>query len=230
MNNVAYCATDWEGLTIPNFRCPVRASKFLKKHGFRRLPADRERVFLKDLHFAYDYARKVRSRLIIDLEVAILSGKDLNLAFNYIKDIIEEPVPGWVHIFKQSPEYLVRYAREILRGPLPAEYEECLIGDFASCFEYAWQVYDGRLPDNLHNYMLVHSMSNSPQTKYRGHKTKLPSFVDFDPARIDSKTYVNFIEWQRKNLHRLVVHYAKMYEVDVSKPINELLWELEHGR
>lgn len=230
MNSIAYCASDWGKLEIPSFRCPDRAYKFLKKHGFHRLPADRERVFLKNLSLGYDYARKVRSRLIIDLEIEIFRGKDLNLAFNYIKDIIEEPVPGWLHIFKQSPEHLVKYAREILHDRLPPEYEECLINDFSSCFEYAWQVYDGRLPTNLHNYMLIHSMSGSSQTKYRGHKTKLPAFVDFDPVRIDSKTYINFIEWQRKNLHRLVVHYANMYDVDVNKPINDLLWELEHGR
>jgi hypothetical protein len=229
MKILPYDATDWQGISIPKFRCPERAWKFLKKHGFRRLPADRETVFLKSASMAVDYARKIGSRLPVIFEREII--RQPSLALQYFQSVVEERVPEYEHIFKTEPKLLVEYAYSIIKGRLPEEMELWLMGDPYSCFEYSWQILDGRLPEVLHNFMFGATLDKNFEGKrYRGCRSKLDGYEEYNPSYSNPQEYFEYIKWQRKNLHRLVVHYASMYGVDTSKTINEFLEELKNGR
>lgn len=229
MEIIQYDPLDWQGIEIPKFRCVDRAWKFLKKHGFRRLPADRERVFLKSPSRAVDYAMKIGSRLPKDFELVII--KDAQLALNYIQRVVEARVPEYEYIFKNHPKLLVDYAKNIFKGRLPEEMELWLMGDPYSCFEYAWQILDGRLPEALHNYMFGATMEgDGTGRRYRGCASKLNDYEEYNPSYSSAKEYFEYIKWQRKNLHRLVLHYASMYGVDTNKTLDEFLMELKNGR
>jgi hypothetical protein len=230
MEVVPYDPTDWEGVEVPKFRCVERAWKFLRRRGFRRLPANVETVFLRSPAKAVDYAKRVRSRLPKQYEDLIMKDSP-NLAYTYVRDIIETPYPEYVKHFQNDAKLLVQYAFEVLKGPLPEHLEMCLIGDPYSCFEYSWQILDGRLPETLHNYMFGAMMDDKfSGNRYRGCPSKLDGYHEYSPDYSNPKEYFEFIKWQRKNLHRLMLHYAKMYNVDTGKSVQELLHELEHGR
>lgn len=215
-------------IDIPKFRCPDRAWKWLKKHGFGRLPADRELVFLKSLSMAIDYAVRIDSRLPKIFEDKI--KENIELAYRYVQDVIEAPFVEYEGVFNKSPKILVKYAKNVLKSRLPAHLEICLMGDPYSCFEYAWGVLDGRLPEDLHNYMFGANMDSSFGRRYRGkHNSKLHDADEYNPDHQSPSTYFEFIKWQRKNLCRLVKHYAEVYSVDSAKPVSEFLYELENG-
>ena len=223
-----YDPTDWGDIKIPKFRDPERCFKFLKKHGFNRLPAHVEPVFLKDLGLAIDYARKADTRLPIEFENALM--EDPKLAYRYIVQVIGAPFPEFESAFSKNPSILVEYAKDILRGPFPEHLENCLAGDAFSCFEYSWQILDGRLPETLHNFMFCANMDSGLGRKYRGYKSKLHQAEEYNPDYSSPQEYFEFIKWQRKNLHRQIKHYQKIYGVDDSKSVGEFLYELEHGR
>lgn len=214
---------------VPKFRDADRAYKFLKKHGFYRLPEHIEKVFLKNLELAVDYARRVPTRLPKDFELALMDNP--KLSFRYITEVIRKPFPEFEPVLQKSPPLLVEYAKTILNGPLPEHLENSLAGDPYSCFEYAWQILDGRLPETLHNYMFCANMDTALGKRYRGgYKSKLNEAEEYNPDYSCPKEYFEFIKWQRKNLHRLILHYQKIYNVDGSKSVSEFLYELEHGR
>ena len=232
MDIVPYDPGEWvvdgKMLSIPKFRCVDRAWKFLKKHGFSRLPADRERVFLKDASVAVDYARRIRSRLPVEFEQEII--RNPRLALDYFQSVIQDRIPEYEHIFKTEPRLLVEYAHNIVKGRLPEDMELWLMGDPHSCFEYAWQILDGRLPEVLHNYMFGANLDKEVSKRYRGCPSKLNDYEEYSPGYSSPQEYFEYIKWQRKNLHRLVVHYASMYGVDTGKTIDEFLSELKNGR
>jgi hypothetical protein len=209
---------------VPNFRDADRAWKFLKRHGFYRLPSKSERSFLKNLDLAIDYARRVGTRLPEEFEVEI--RKSSQLSFDYMSKVIGRD-DNFADVLDSV--LLVRYSKEILKGRLPEHLEDRLIGDPHSCFEYSWQILDGRLPERLHNYMLAMSVGECDK-KYRGYKTKLIDNEEFSPDYSGANSYFEFIKWQRKNLFRLINHYGDMYGFDSSVSLGEFLYELEHGR
>lgn len=228
MEVVEYNPADWQGIHIPKFRCAERAWKFLKKHGFCRLPPNRECVFLKYPSMAVDYARKIRSRLSSEYEREII--KDPQLALNYFKTVVEARVPEYEFIFKSNPRLLVEYAYTLVKGRLPEDMELWLMGDPHSCFEYAWQILDGRLPEVLHNYMFGATLDKNLSNRYRGCPSKLNDYEEYSPSYSSPQEYFEYIKWQRRNLHRLVLHYASMYGVDTGKTLDEFLLELKNGR
>lgn len=213
---------------IPKFRDAERAWKFLKKHRFNRLPEHIELVFLKNLDLAIDYARRVGTRLPVIFETALMENP--KLSFEYISNVIRAPLAEFEPTLSKEPSLLVRYSREILEAPLPEHLENCLAGDPYSCFEYAWQILDGRLPETLHNYMFCANMDNSYGRRYRGYNTKLEQADEYSPDYVTPQSYFEFIKWQRKNLHRQISHYQKIYGIDSSRSVGEFLHELEHGR
>lgn len=225
---VPYNALDWSGVHVPKFRGADRAWKFLKKHGFRRLPARSELAFLDDLNKAIDYANRIRSRLPEIFEVEI--KKDPAVTWKYISEVILERCEEFEETLSKSPAHLVLYAKDILRGHLPEHLEVCLAGDPHSCFEYSWQILDGRLPEILHNFMFCANMDSSVGRKYRGYKSKLSGYEEFAPDYSSPQIYFEFIKYQRKNLHRQIVHYQKIYGIDKTKSVAEFLHELEYGR
>jgi len=230
MDVVPYNAADWDGVSIPKFRCVERAWKFLRRRGFRRLPASVEAVFLRNPTKAVEYAKRVYSRLPQAYEDVIMNHGP-ELAYTYVRDVIQAPCPEYVKYFQSSKPLLVKYAFELLKGPLPEHLELLLIGDPHSCFEYAWSILDGRLPEVLHNYMFGAMMDGKFEgSHYRGCNYKLDGYHEYNPDYSNPKEYFEFIKWQRKNLHRLMLHYSKMYNVDTDKSVRELLHELEHGR
>jgi hypothetical protein len=230
---VAYDPMDWvrdgETVHIPKFRDADRAYKFLKKHGFYRLPERSELVFLKDLKLAIEYARRVPTRLPEVFETEI--KKDPKLTWDYISQVLNCRSEDFEESLSKSPPLLVQYSKEILHGALPENLENCLVGDPYSCFEYSWQILDGRLPETLHNYMFCANMETESGRRYRGtYKCKLNDAEEYNPDYSSPKEYFEFIKWQRKNLHRLITHYQKIYGVDNNQTVAEFLYELEHGR
>lgn len=228
MNIVEYDPTDWGDIQIPKFRCVERAWRFLKKHGFRRLPADKERVFLKSPKYCVDYAVRIRSRLPVEYERVIITNP--TLALDYFQKVVNERVPEYEYVFRNQPALLVEYSKTIIKGRLPEEMELWLMGDPHSCFEYAWQILDGRLPEVLHNYMFGANLETTHGRKYRGYNNKLEGYEEYCPDYSSPKEYFEFIKWQRTNLCRMILHYANMYGVDTTKTISEFLHELKNGR
>ena len=226
---VEYDPLDWQTIKVPKFRDAGRAWKFMKKHGFRRLPANVELVFLKDLKVGIDYAQRIRSRLPAVFENEI--KKDSQLSWEYVSRVIQAPIEDFEESLSKRPALLVQYAKEIVEGPLPEHLEVCLAGDPHSCFEYAWQILDGRLPETLHNFMFCANMDKDTYSRrYRGYKTKLKEAEEYAPDYSTPETYFEFIKWQRKNLHRQISHYQKIYGIDSEKSVGEFLHELEYGR
>lgn len=225
---VPYDARGWEGVHVPKFRDAERCWKFMRKHGFRRLPERTEDVFLKNIRMAVDYAERIHSRLPIKFEVLIMNDPELSL--DYLFKVIHAPLEEFEPALSKSASVLVRYAKTVLEGPLPEHLEHHLIGDPHSCFEYAWQILDGRLPEALHNFMFGANMDSRIAAKYRGYVSKLNDAEEYNPSNSSPSEYFEFIKWQRKNLHRLIIHYGKAYGVDSSKSVGEFLYELEHGR
>lgn len=226
---VEYNSLDWAHVKVPKFRDASRAWKFMKKHGFRRLPERSELVFLKNLKLAIDYAERLRSRLPVVFEAEI--KKDTGLSWEYISRVIQAPLEEFEESLSKDAAILVKYSKEILNGPLPEHLENCLAGNPYSCFEYAWQILDGRLPETLHNYMFCAIMDTNYGRRYRGgYQSKLNDAEEYNPNYISPQTYFEFIKWQRKNLHRQIQHYQKIYGIDSSKSVAEFLYELENGR
>ena len=56
---------------------------------------------------------------------------------------------------RSSPYYAVLYAINKIKGRLPSEVEECLVGDPEACLLYSERVICGPLPDFLHNSMVL---------------------------------------------------------------------------
>lgn len=220
---------DW-GKKVPKFRDAARAWKFLKKEGFRRLPVDIELVFLKDINLCVDYAIRIDSRLPKVFEDKIMS--DIDVGFRYLRDVIGGPIKEYEDNFKNHPKILVKYAKEVLKSRLPEHLELCLVGDPYSCFEYSWGVLDGVLPEILHNYMFGAVMDSKFIKKYRSSiwQSKISDAEEYNPDYASPQEYFEFIKWQRKNLYRLVIHYANMHNVDTTRSVNEFLYELENGR
>lgn len=214
---------------VPKFRNVKRCKLFLKKHGHRRLPPYAENVFLKDLQAGIDYACRINSRLPEHFEREI--KKDSQLSFNYVLNVIQEPFPEFEDSISQIPTNLVVYAKEVVKGRLSEKLESCLIGDPYSCFEYSWQILDGRLPETLHNFMFCANLDTNISPRYRGcYQRKLDEADEYNPDYSSPKEYFEFIKWQRKNLHRLIEHYRKIYGFDSSRSVGDFLYELENGK
>ena len=56
---------------------------------------------------------------------------------------------------RANPYYAVLYAINKIKGRLPSEVEECLVGDPEACLLYSERVICGPLPDFLHNSMVL---------------------------------------------------------------------------
>jgi len=225
---VPYNPLGWTGIHVPKFRDADRCWKFLKKHGFRRLPERTEDVFLKDVSLAIDYAQRIHSRLPPKFEREIMLSPSYSLT--YLQNVINAPLEIFEESLSKDADILVQYAKTILCGPLPEHLENCLIGHPHACFEYAWQILDGRLPESLHNFMFGANMDSRIENKYRGYVRKLNDADEYSPSHSSPNEYFEFIKWQRKNLHRLIIHYGKAYGVDSSKTVAEFLYELDNGR
>lgn len=225
---VAYDPLNWSGIKVPKFRDPERCWKFMKKYGFSRLPEQIERVFLKDLSLAIQYAQRIHSRLPKEFEDQI--KKSPELTWDYICKVIKVPCEEFENSIAERPMVLVEYSRNIVQGRLAEHLENRLVGDPYACFEYAWQVLDGRLPENLHNFMFGAVMDSNFSRKYRGYKSKLHDGDEFSPDYVTPSTYFEFIKFQRKNLCRQIKHYSECYGIDDTRSVSDLLHELEHGR
>lgn len=56
---------------------------------------------------------------------------------------------------KNKPYYAVLHAINFIEGRLPEEVEACLGDDPEACLLYAKKVMKGKLPDHLHNKMVL---------------------------------------------------------------------------
>jgi len=224
----SYDASFWSS-RVPKFRTTERAKSWMKRYGWSRLPVNIERVFLKDAHDCVEYARRIGSRLPKEYEDFIMNFST-DLALDYLTNVVRGPLPEYEDCIKTT-EGLVTYAKDVIRGRLPEHLEIKLIGDPYECFEYAWGVLEGRLPESLHNYMYGASMDDSVKSIHRGYGVyKMDELDYYSSTEGGPKEYFEFIKVQRKNLYRLVSHYAKVYELDTSKSIGNLLCELKNGR
>lgn len=66
--------------------------------------------------------------------------------------------PEVVRRIKGRPYYAYLYARNVLKGRLPARLEIVFKDDPQSAYLYSQNVLGGRLPDPVHNALVMYSM------------------------------------------------------------------------
>ncbi len=67
---------------------------------------------------------------------------------------------------RERPYYAFLYARNVLKGRLPAKLEEVFVGDPRSAYLYAKHVMKGRLPDFVHNGLILSNIENKDDQKF----------------------------------------------------------------
>lgn len=67
---------------------------------------------------------------------------------------------------KKRPYYAFLYALNILGGRLPPHLEEIFIDDPESAYNYARLVIKGRLPDVVHNALIIQSFEKNDMKQY----------------------------------------------------------------
>lgn len=111
-------------------------------------------------------AEKVNEKLI-----QCLSGDSRSL-YRYASEL-DERLPLDLESTISEPKYAFLYAKEILRGRLPAEMEDVFFGDIYFAAKYAFEVIRGfsscRLPDQLHTFMVMKSFEEPDNEHIRAY-------------------------------------------------------------
>ena len=133
--------------------------------------------------------------------------------------------------FREKPQRLYEYAR-YLGTRLPEDWENDLAGDPYVCSKYAYQFLNGRLPENLHNFMLLANMGDySERRVYYSERARVIDVKEnFEFNYCGAKSYFDFIKFQREDLAHKIRHYLDCYGMDSSKTIHDFLHELDFGR
>jgi hypothetical protein len=114
------------------------------------------------------YLRHVRNKGADVSEVLVdsLAGDNRNL-YRWARDFGR--LPKHLEDTMTESRFLFLYAKEVLRGRLPSHLEFRLIGDDYHSGKYAFDIIRGfapvRLPDEMHNFMLMKSFEE-PDNEY----------------------------------------------------------------
>ena len=125
-----------------------------------RLPPSFESLLLPDPLLIVNYALAANEKIEGDL-LDHLKGNSRELV-RYARR--HGRLPKHLEDSLTEPRWLVSYAQNVLEGRLPEHLEDRLIGDEFNVEQYALKVVRGRasarLPDSLHNYMVMKSFEN----------------------------------------------------------------------
>lgn len=67
---------------------------------------------------------------------------------------------------RKRPYYAFLYAMNILKDRLPAKLEELFASDPESAYKYAKYVIKGRLPDFVHNALIINSFEKNEMKQF----------------------------------------------------------------
>jgi len=123
-----------------------------------------EKAILEGLDWtAFYYARAMGRRWEL-AEKKILAGKDPATCFDYANEVIKDRWPEAEKFIVKNLDFALRYAIHFFGGRWE-EYEKAIINDPERCYRYAKDAIKGRLPEHMHQAMVMHSFSN-PQDKW----------------------------------------------------------------
>lgn len=71
--------------------------------------------------------------------------------------------PSVVRRLRGRPYYSYLYARNVLKGRLPASLEVSIAGDPQSAYHYAVEVVGGQLPDPVHAALMMYSLHSKDE-------------------------------------------------------------------
>ena len=98
-----------------------------------------------------------------ELEKIIITSPEW--AYNYADHVIKD---RWIEAEKiiiNDPYCAYLYARDVIQGRW-IEAESVIATDSGSAFYYALDIIKGKLPENMHNAMLLHYMNDDFHVKY----------------------------------------------------------------
>lgn len=106
------------------------------------------------------YASETEKALPEDLEKIIWQHKDS--AFSYIT-LFNKKVPSeWEEeVFNSfEPDEIIHYAISFFQGRLPENLEFLLLNDMEKCYVYSKEICFGKLPEKMHNALLLKSFED----------------------------------------------------------------------
>lgn len=131
-----------------------------------------EKAILKGRDWTSFYYARVMGRRWEPGEKKILAVKDPSTCFDYANEVIGGRWPEAEKLIVKNLDFALRYAIHFVGGRWEM-YEKAIINDPERCYEYAKQVMKGRLPEHMHQAMVMHSFSqpdNKWIKKYLGSK------------------------------------------------------------
>lgn len=208
----------------------------------KRLPAMTEKWILSSDNpsVIYKYANSCRSRLPIEFEDVFFNEENIDCwGIKYLQAINnwqdrsssnKAVIEAYEGRFRENPKRLLEYAK-YLRKRLPEDWEGDLAGDPYVCSKYAYQFLNGRLPEVLHNFMLLANMGDFQEQRmmYSDRGRVLDVREEWLLNYCGPKSYFDFIKDQREGLADKIRHYLKSYKMEENKTIAEFLHELDFG-
>lgn len=208
----------------------------------KRLPVDAERWILEngDPEIIKKYANACNTRLPIEFEDILFSEENIdNYGISYLQlsnmwfdrdNDNKTRIVAYEDRFRANPKRLFAYAK-YLKKRLPEDWEGDLAGDPHVCSKYAYQFLNGRLPEVLHNFMLLANMGDFQEQRiyYSDRGRVLDVREEWQLNYSGPKSYFDFIKDQREGLADKIRHYLKSYKMEENKTIAEFLHELDFG-
>ena len=130
-----------------------------------------EKAILKGEDWTAFYYARAMGRRWGPAEKKILAEKDVVTCFDYADQVIKGRWPEAEKFIIKNPDFALLYANNFFGGKWE-EYEKSIINDTERCYLYAKDAIKGRLPEHMHQAMVMHSFSQPDKwvKKYLGAK------------------------------------------------------------
>jgi hypothetical protein len=142
---------------------------YARAMGRRWGPAEKKILAEKDVVTCFDYADQVIKGRWPEAEKFIIKNPDF--ALRYAIQVIKGRWPEAEKFIIKNPDFALLYANNFFGGKWE-EYEKSIINDTERCYLYAKDAIKGRLPEHMHQAMVMHSFSQPDKwvKKYLGAK------------------------------------------------------------
>jgi hypothetical protein len=127
-----------------------------------KINKDLEPYFIKDPQWAYRYALNIIKYRWLEAERYIT--KDPEWAYRYALNVIKGRWTRAERYIIKDPCYAYSYAKDIIKGRW-LEAEQYIIKDSQWTYWYASNIIKGKLPENMHNMMLLHALRTDNRAK-----------------------------------------------------------------